>query len=88
MPLLAGDRHHDALYFLQVRLRKMPLWKIWIAGYHVEKKEGPVLFVVAALAADRDGQMESDVLAPMAAMAITVVWSKKVQHNHLKTRPG
>ena len=43
------------------------------------KKEGPALFVVAALAADRDGQMESDVLAPMAAMAITVVWSKKVQ---------
>jgi len=45
----------------------------------VEKKEGPVLFVVMALAADRDGDgwMELDALALMAAMAITVVWRKK-----------
>ena len=61
--------------------------KMWSAGNHVEVKEGPVRFVVMALVADREIQMEPDALALMAAMAITVVWSKKVQPNHLKPRP-
>ena len=47
--------------------------KIWSAMDNVEIKEGPVLFVVLALAADRDGQMERDALALMAAITITVV---------------
>ena len=61
--------------------------KMLSAGSHAVVKEGPVHFVVMALAADRDGQMELDAPALMVAMAITVVWSKKVQPSHLKPRP-
>ena len=60
---------------------------MWSAGDNAEVKEGPVRFVAVALAANRVTQMELDALALMAAMAITVVWSKKVQPNHLKPRP-
>ena len=53
--------------------------KMWTAGDNVEGKEGPVLSVAMVLAADKDGQLAWDALAPMAAKTITVVWSKKEQ---------
>jgi len=54
------------------------------AGNHVEVKEGPVRFVVMALAADRDGKEEPDALALMAAMAITVVWFQQGNWHYVK----
>ena len=59
--------------------------KMWSAGDNVEVKEGPVRFVVVVHAANRETQMAQDAMAPTAAMAITAVWSKKVQPNHLRS---
>jgi len=48
--------------------------EMWNAGDDVDQKEEPVHFVVVDHAAERDGKMAPDALAPTAAVAITAVW--------------
>jgi len=62
--------------------------EMWNAGADVDQKEDPVHFVVVIHAAERDGRMAPDALAPTAAVAIIAVWknlrgeNKRENHTH------